>query len=453
MRLEVVILAAGKGTRMVSDLPKVLHRLAGSPLLGHVLRSAHTLGADAVHVVYGHGGEQVPGSFAAEPVHWILQDPQQGTGHAVDQAMPAVHDDAVVLVLYGDVPLIRPATLAGLVEDAATGSLAVLTAVLDDGAGYGRIVRDSGGSILKVVERKDANAEELALREINTGFVAVPARLMKGWLRRLTNDNAQGEYYLTDIVGMAVADGITIADRTTTDLWEISGINSRGELAQLERIQQKQQAEALMAQGVTLRDPARFDLRGSVSAGRDVEIDVNVILEGEVTIGDRVSIGANVVIRNSTLGDGVAIKENCVIEDAVIGAGCTVGPFARIRPGTELAENVHVGNFVEIKKSSIGTASKVNHLSYIGDTAMGSGVNIGAGTITANYDGANKSVTRIGDNASVGSNSVLVAPVSVGKGSTLGAGTILRKDAPDGELTVSVGKQKTIEGWKRPVKK
>jgi bifunctional UDP-N-acetylglucosamine pyrophosphorylase/glucosamine-1-phosphate N-acetyltransferase len=325
--------------------------------------------------------------------------------------------------------------------------------VLDDAAGYGRIVRDASGSILRVVERKDANDAELALREINTGFIAAPAHLLKGWLRRLTNDNAQGEYYLTDIVGMAAADGITIADRSTTDLWEISGINSRGELAQLERIHQKQQAEALMAQGVTLRDPARFDLRGELSAGRDVEIDVNVILEGKVTIGDRVSIGANVVIRNSTIGEGATIRENCVVEGASIGNNCIVGPFARIRPDTALAENVHVGNFVEIKKSTIGAGSKVNHLSYIGDTTMGGGVNIGAGTITANYDGVNKHPTRIGDDASVGSNSVLVAPVSVGDGSTLGAGTVLRKDAPDGELTVSAGKQKTIAGWKRPGKK
>ncbi len=453
MKLEVVILAAGKGVRMRSDIPKVLHELAGRPLLGHVIARAHSLAADAIHVVYGHGGEQVPARFAKNGVNWVLQAERLGTGHALLQALPRIDDAAVVLVLYGDVPLIREATLRELVG-AAAGGLALLTAELSDPAGYGRIIRDRSGGVARIVEREDAGPEELAVREINTGFMAAPAGLFKGWLNRLGNNNAQAEYYLTDVVTMAAAEGITITDRQPAAAWEIMGVNSKAQLATLERVYQNNQAQQLMEeQGVTLRDPARFDLRGELSVGRDVEIDVNVILEGKVRLGDRVRIGPNNVIRNTEIGAEVTVRENSVIENARIHDGCIIGPFARIRPGTELAGRAHVGNFVEIKNSAIGAGAKINHLSYVGDSNVGKDVNIGAGVITCNYDGARKHRTVIGDNVFIGSGTQLVAPVTVGTDATIGAGSTVTEEVPAGELTLSRTRQRTVPGWRRPTKK
>ncbi|MBI3574556.1 MAG: bifunctional UDP-N-acetylglucosamine diphosphorylase/glucosamine-1-phosphate N-acetyltransferase GlmU [Gammaproteobacteria bacterium] len=451
--LEIVILAAGQGKRMYSDTPKVLHHLAGRPLLAHVLESAHALKPVAVHVVYGHGGERVREAFAQAGVIWARQAEQKGTGHAVAQATPAVSDRATVLVLYGDVPLIRSQTLQELLKAAGSGSLALLTAELEQPAGYGRIIRDPAGQVARIVESKDATPEEAAVREVNTGFLAAPAGKLKKWLASLRNHNAQGEYYLTDIIAMAVAEGVPIATRSPRDISEILGVNSKQELAQVERIHQKQQAEKLMQQGVTLRDPARLDVRGELTCGRDVVIDVNVIFEGKVVLGDRVQVGPNNVVRNSTVGSDTIIHSNCVIEQADIGVDCRIGPFAHLRPETKLAARVHVGNFVEVKKSDVGEGSKMNHLSYIGDTSIGSGVNIGAGTITCNYDGANKHRTVIGDNVFVGSNTALVAPVTVGAGATIGAGSVITKEAPAGELTLTRVPQLTKPGWKRPVKK
>jgi bifunctional UDP-N-acetylglucosamine pyrophosphorylase/glucosamine-1-phosphate N-acetyltransferase len=450
--LEVIVLAAGKGTRMRSDIPKVLHQIGGRPLLAHVLDTAHALDAGRVHVVYGHGGEQVPATIGDSGVDWVLQEQQHGTGHAVAQAMPGIDPVAVVLVLYGDVPLIRADSLRQLVEQAETGALALLTMELPDAGAYGRIVRDAEGSITSIVEKKDATAEQLAIREINTGFLAAPAEKLQHWLSRLSNDNAQGEYYLTDIVAMAVDEGYSVVSRNPAKVTEIEGINSKVELARMERTYQSEQADALMEQGLTLRDPARFDLRGELTVGRDVVIDVNVIIEGKVELGDNVSIGPNTILHDVVIGAGSQVLANCVMEQATVGAGCRIGPFARLRPGAQLADGVHVGNFVEIKNSRIGDGSKVNHLAYVGDSNVGSKVNVGAGAITANYDGANKHQTVIEDGASVGANSVMVAPVTVGKDATLAAGTVLRKDAPAGELTLSAGKQHSIKGWKRPTK-
>jgi bifunctional UDP-N-acetylglucosamine pyrophosphorylase/glucosamine-1-phosphate N-acetyltransferase len=450
-RLEVVVLAAGMGTRMRSDLPKVLHRLAGRSLLAHVLATSRALHAARIHVVYGHGGDQVPRSIDDPAINWVLQAQQRGTGHAVQQAITAVADDATVLIVYGDAPLISAATLAKLVAAAGSG-LALLVGELPDAGSYGRIVRDANGHVVRIVEKKDASAAESALTEFNTGFMAAPAKRLRDWLGRLTNNNAQGEYYLTDVVALAVADGVEVATAKPATITEVEGINSKRELARLERAYQTMNADELMEQGLTLRDPARFDLRGELEFGRDVEIDINVILEGKVSLGDRVRIGSNCVLRNVRLGAGTEILPNSVIEDSDIGADCRVGPFARVRPGSRIADHAHIGNFVEIKNSEIGIGSKVNHLSYVGDTTMGAGVNIGAGTITANYDGANKHRTIIRDKVSTGANSVLVAPVQVGEGATLGAGTILRKDAPAGELTVGADRQRTVPGWKRPQK-
>jgi bifunctional UDP-N-acetylglucosamine pyrophosphorylase/glucosamine-1-phosphate N-acetyltransferase len=451
--LEIVILAAGQGKRMYSDMPKVLHPLADQPLLCHVMGSARALKPAAVHVVYGHGGEQVRAAFPGAPVNWVRQAQQNGTGHAVAQAMPMVDDRATVLVLYGDVPLIRPETLQGLLAAAEPDRLAILTATLDQPGGYGRIIRDQAGKVARIVESRDATPAEAAVHEVNTGFLAAPAVRLKKWLSGLRNHNAQGEYYLTDIIGMAVSEGIPIATRAAQDIAEILGVNSKQELAQVERIYQKRQAEQLMSQGVTLRDPARLDVRGALSCGRDVVIDVNVVFEGKVTLGDRVSIGPNNVIRDCTVGADTVIQPNCVIEEATIGEHCRIGPFARIRPETKLAAHVHVGNFVEVKKSDVGEGSKMNHLSYIGDTTVGRDVNVGAGTITCNYDGANKHRTIIGDNVFVGSNTALVAPVTVGPGATIGAGSVITKDAPADALTVARAPQVSKPGWKRPVKK
>jgi len=451
-RLEVIILAAGKGTRMRSSLPKVLHRLAGRPLLGHVIDAARQLGAGGIHVVYGHGGEQVPKQLQDQPVRWVRQEPQLGTGHAVQQAMPDVNGD-LVLILYGDVPLTRLETLRSLVDAARDGALAVLTARLQNPAGYGRIVRNAQGQVERIVEQKDASEAEKAICEINTGILAAPAARLSGWLASLRNENAQKEYYLTDVIGMAANEGLPIATAQPAAEWEILGVNSKQQLAELERVHQRNQANALMEQGVTLMDPARIDVRGTLTCGQDVEIDINAVFEGNVVLGDRVRIGPNNLLKDCRIGADTLVQANCVIEDCDIGTGCRIGPFARVRPESRIGAEAHIGNFVEIKKSTIGTGSKVNHLSYVGDTSMGNGVNIGAGTITANYDGANKHQTIIEDNASTGSNSVLVAPVKIGAGATIGAGSVISKDAPAGELTVARARQSTIPGWKRPQKK
>jgi bifunctional UDP-N-acetylglucosamine pyrophosphorylase/glucosamine-1-phosphate N-acetyltransferase len=457
MALSIIILAAGQGTRMRSALPKVLHHLAGKPLLEHVIDAAESLGAGQIQVVYGHGGEQVRQQLAARQVSWVEQAPQLGTGHAVAQALPGIADSDQVLVLYGDVPLIDANTLRRLLAVSINGCLGLLTAELSDPTGYGRIVRDGAsekaGRVISIVEQKDARPEQLALREINTGFMAASAGALKRWVGALGNNNAQGEYYLTDVIALAAAEGATISTVTPAVLSEIMGVNTLAQLAELERIYQNRQAQQLMQAGVTLRDPARFDLRGRLEHGQDVVIDVNVVLEGEVKIGNRVSIGPGCVIRNALIGDDTIIQAHCVIEDASIGVNARIGPFARIRPETRLANDVHIGNFVEVKKSDIGIGSKVNHLSYIGDTTIGARVNVGAGTITCNYDGANKHRTIIEDDVFIGSDTQLVAPVTVGAGATLGAGTTLTRNAPPGELTFSRAKQETRVGWKRPVKK
>ena len=451
--LSIVILAAGQGTRMRSALPKVLHPLAGRPLLEHVLAAASALNPEALHVVYGHGGTQVKEALAAWPVNWVAQTEQLGTGHAVQQAAPHLHDDHTVLVLYGDVPLIQPDTLRRLVERAGTERLALLTVELRDPDGYGRIVRSADGRVERIVEHRDASDEQRRIREINTGIMALPAAQLRGWLDRLRADNAQGEYYLTDIIEMAVADGVEVVTSAPSGVHEVMGVNDKQQLSELERFYQRGQATSLMRQGVTLADPARFDLRGELSVGQDVYIDINVVLLGQVRIGDRVRIGPNVVISDSQLSDDVEVLANTVIERAVVGAGSRLGPFARIRPDTELADHVHVGNFVEIKKAKVASGSKINHLSYVGDATVGKNVNLGAGTITCNYDGANKHRTVIEDNVFVGSDTQLVAPVTVGAGATIGAGSTITRDAPAGELTLSRSKQTTIEGWKRPTKK
>ncbi|HSH30558.1 MAG TPA: bifunctional UDP-N-acetylglucosamine diphosphorylase/glucosamine-1-phosphate N-acetyltransferase GlmU [Thiohalobacter sp.] len=454
MELHVIILAAGQGTRMRSALPKVLHPIAGRPMLGHVIETAGALGAAGIHVVCGHGGEQVRAAFAGrDDIRWVEQAEQLGTGHAVAQAIPGVPDDARILILYGDVPLIGRETLTALDAAAGDASLGLLTAVLDDPTGYGRIVRDNHHRVIGVVEQKDASEAELRIGEINTGFMAAPACPLKDWIGRLGNDNAQGEYYLTDVIGMASQDGMAIQVVQPQRLDEILGVNNRKQLAELERIWQRLHAEALLLGGVTLLDPGRFDLRGRLQHGRDVTIDINVVLEGEVQLEDEVTIGPNCVLKNVVIGAGTMVLADSVIEDAVIGAGARIGPFARIRPESRLADGVHVGNFVEVKKSVIGAGSKVNHLSYIGDTDIGAMVNVGAGTVTCNYDGANKHRTVIEDEAFIGSDSQLVAPVTVGRGATIGAGTTLTRDAPAGELTLSRSKQQTREGWRRPVKK
>ena len=452
MKLEVVILAAGQGTRMYSDTPKVLHGLGGKPLLGRVVGVAKSLDTAAIHVVYGHGGERVREAVGANEFNWVLQAERKGTAHAMMLALPNVDDQACVLVLYGDVPLIQAQTLRELTSATDGKGLAILTAELADPSGYGRIIRDDCGRVMKIVEHKDANQDELSVQEINTGFLAAPAGKLKSWLAQVQNDNTQAEYYLTDIVAIAVKEGADIVTRNPSVAWEIMGVNSNADLAQLERTYQQQQAQALMAQGVTLRDPARFDLRGELEVGRDVVIDINVIFEGKVALADGVHIGPNNVIRSSTIGGGTEILPNCVIEESIVGKNCRIGPFARLRPRLRIDDHAHIGNFVEIKKSDIGEGSKVNHLSYVGDTTVGKNVNIGAGTIVCNYDGANKHRTIIGDNAFIGSDTQLVAPVTVGEGATIGAGSTITKDVPAGELTLSRAKEKTLLGWKRPTK-
>ena len=451
--LNVVILAAGKGTRMKSDLPKVLHPLAGKPLLGHVLAAADSLTPERICVVYGHGGETLPQAMGRAELAWAKQEPQLGTGHAVQQAVPHLNPDGLCLILYGDVPLIRPETLQEMTLIAREGAIALLTVRLANPAGYGRIVRNARGQVERIVEHKDASPEELAINEVNTGILCLPAGKLAGWLSRLTNDNAQGEYYLTDVIGMAAAEGEKVIPCHPAAEWEVLGINSRQQLAELERTHQRNIAESLMVQGVTLIDPARIDVRGSLACGKDILIDVNCVFEGLVVLGDGVKVGANCVLRDCEIEPGVEIRPFCHMEGARVGSRSLVGPFSRLRPGTDLAEETHIGNFVEIKNAQVGFNSKINHLSYVGDASVGRKVNIGAGTITCNYDGVNKHRTVIEDNAFIGSDTQLVAPVTVGEGATLGAGTTLTRDAPAGQLTLSRAKQLTVPGWQRPAKK
>ena len=450
--LNIVVLAAGKGTRMRSDIPKVLHRLAGRPLVEHVLAAASELSPSITCVVYGHGGDALPQALAGRGLCFALQEPQLGTGHAVMQALPQIESAAPTLVLYGDVPLVRSQTLAPLVDAARAGALAILTATLDDPHGYGRIVRE-GGAVRRIVEQKDATPAEQAVREINTGIMAIPGGRLSGWLERLGNHNAQNEYYLTDVVALAVADGVAVQGLDLAENWEIAGVNSPAQLAELERVHQRRLAGQLMDAGVRLADPARVDIRGRLIAGQDVSIDVNCVFEGEVTLGDGVSVGPNCVIRDSRIGAGTRVEAMTWMERATVGEGAVVGPYARLRPGTDLAAGTHVGNFVELKNSQVGAGSKINHLSYVGDATVGARVNIGAGTITCNYDGANKYRTTIGDDAFIGSDTQLVAPVKVGAGATIGAGSTITRDAPDGALTLSRNKQYSVTGWKRPQKK
>ena len=453
MKLTSIILAAGQGTRMRSRLPKVLHPIAGRPMLGHVIAAAQALHSEAIHVVYGHGGETVKQVLAGENVRWVEQAEQLGTGHAVEQAMPEVPDDHTVLVLYGDVPLITGETLSRVAEAAGNGeAVAVLTVELDDPAGYGRIVRSEGGQVRRIVEQKDASTEEQAIREINTGLLAAPAGRMKEWLARCENNNAQGEYYLTDIIAMAAGEGFPVKGVLAHDPDEVAGVNDRVQLARLERVYQSREAERLMRAGATLADPARVDVRGELSVGRDCSIDVNCVFEGRVVLGEGVRIGPNCLIRDSEIQDGAEILANSVLEEVKVGPETHVGPFARLRPGTVLARGAKVGNFVETKQAEIGEGSKVNHLSYVGDARLGRGVNVGAGTITCNYDGANKHLTVIEDDAFIGSDTQLVAPVTVGAGATLGAGTTLTQDAPAGQLTISRARQRTFANWERPTK-
>ena len=453
MAFDVIILAAGKGSRMHSDLPKVLHPLAGRPLLAHVIDAARDIAPAAIHVVYGFGGDAVPRRFPDADLRWVQQQTQLGTGHAVREAFPGVTPNNTVLVLYGDVPLIRPESLSPLVKAAEGGALALLTLEFPDPSGYGRILRDGAGRVRAIVEHQDASAEERAVREINTGIMAMPGARLRQWLQQLENDNAQGEYYLTDVVAMAVRDGVPIETATPAYTWEVMGVNSKTQLAELERIAQSRRARELLEQGVTLLDPARIDIRGRLTCGRDVVIDINVVFEGNVELADGVHIGPNNVLRDVRIGANTQILPNCVIEQSEIGAECRVGPFARMRPGVRLADRARVGNFVELKASELGAGSKVNHLSYIGDTTVGRDANIGAGTITCNYDGANKHRTVIGDRAFIGSDTQLIAPVTVGADATIGAGSTITRDAPPGELTLSRAEQKTRFGWKRPVKK
>lgn len=452
--MNVVILAAGMGKRMQSSLPKVLHPLAGKPLLSHVIDTARTLSPTRLCVIYGHGGDAVPQALAGTDIVFAKQEPQLGTGHAVMQAVPHLQDDVPTLVLYGDVPLTTGKSLQRLLDSAASNKLAILTIELDDPTGYGRILRDQDGrgAIVGIVEQKDATPEQRAIREINTGILVAPTAQLKQWLTGLSNKNAQGEYYLTDIVARAVADGVEVVSAQPDAEWETLGVNSKVQLAELERIHQRTIAHALLEQGVTLADPARIDVRGELVCGRDVSIDVNCVFEGRVEIAEGARIGAHCVIRNARIARDARIQPFCHIEDASVGTASVIGPYARLRPGTELGDDVHVGNFVEVKNSKIAAHSKANHLAYVGDADVGSRVNLGAGTITCNYDGANKFRTVIEDDAFIGSDTQLVAPVRVGKGATLGAGTTLTKDAPEGKLTVSRAKQVTIEGWVRPVK-
>ena len=452
--MNIVILAAGMGKRMNSDLPKVLHPLAGKSLLGHVVDTARTLDPQRLVVVYGHGGEQVQAAFAGQTdVQWALQSPQLGTGHAVAQAVPMLVDDVPTLILYGDVPLVKASTLQRLAEAAKGGKLALLSQHVADPTGYGRVVRDAAGNVSRIVEQKDADAETLKINEVNTGILVCPTRPLKRWLTALKNDNAQGEYYLTDVIAAAVADGTGVVTAHPDAEWETLGVNSKTQLAFLERRHQRNLADRLTDSGVMLADPDRIDIRGTLECGRDVSIDVGCVFEGTVRLGKGVKIGPNCVLKDCTLADGTQVQAMSVIDSAEVGAQGRIGPFARLRPGTKLGEDSHIGNFVELKNASTGTGSKINHLSYVGDAEIGSRVNIGAGTITCNYDGVNKHKTIIEDDVFVGSDSQLVAPVTVRRGATLAAGTTLTREAPADSLTLSRVPQTTKSDWKRPQRK
>ena len=454
MAIKSIILAAGKGTRMRSMQPKVLHPLAGKPLVEHVYDLCQELEDNTITIVYGHGGETVRKALDSLSVSWVEQAEQLGTGHAVQQVESQINDNDTVLILYGDVPLLKLATVKVLLADVSDKTLALLTVELDQPKGYGRIVRDNKNQVINITEEKDASEQVKQIREVNTGILAVAGASLKRWLRLLENNNTQNEYYLTDIIALAVSEGVAIKTSQPVHSSEVLGVNNKSQLSYLERVYQAQQAEILMLQGVTLADPNRFDLRGEITKlGQDVSIDVNVILEGTLEIGDGVTIGPNCVIKNSKIANGVEILANCVIENATVGADSRIGPFARLRPAAEIQSSVHIGNFVEVKKSIIGQGSKVNHLSYIGDCQIGESVNVGAGTITCNYDGINKSLTIIEDGAFIGSSTQLVAPVTVGKNSTIAAGSTITKNTPEEQLTLSRAKQITIKGWRRPVKK
>jgi bifunctional UDP-N-acetylglucosamine pyrophosphorylase/glucosamine-1-phosphate N-acetyltransferase len=451
-KLNIVILAAGKGTRMHSDLPKVLHVVGAKPILAHVINCAKALQPNKIIVVYGFGGERVKEAFSSEQITWVNQAEQHGTGHAVQQALPYLEADADTLILLGDVPLVDVEACRKLIAQ-ADNKLAILSFNKEDPTGYGRIVRDASGQVHAIVEHKDATEAQRAIVEVNTGIMAMPNAHLKNWLARITNNNAQGEYYLTDIVALAVQDNISVVAEITDDEWSVTGINAKTDLAQIERVHQTRIAQALLQQGVTLKDPARIDIRGDLRCGRDVEIDVNCIFEGNVTLGDRVKIAANCVIKNAVIAAGTQIAAFTHIDDTAIGENSRIGPFARLRPGTALASETHVGNFVELKNAQVDVGSKINHLSYVGDSTVGKNVNIGAGTITCNYDGANKFRTVIEDGAFIGSDSQLVAPITIGKNATIAAGSTITKDAPADALTFCRAKeQKTIAGWKRPQK-
>ena len=452
MSLNVIILAAGQGKRMHSDKPKVLHTLAGRPLLSHVIDCARALDATRICVVYGHGGTQVRDAVSGPDLAFVLQEPQLGTGHAVGMAVSSLSDAPVTLVLYGDVPLVKPDTLSALIG-AAHGGVAVLTAELEDPTGYGRIIRSAPGEVQGIIEEADASPEQRAVREVNTGIMALPTSRVSGWLGRLTNDNAQREYYLTDVVKLALSDGVRVTAVKTAQASQTLGVNNRSHLAQLERIYQREYAERLLGQGVALADPARIDVRGSLTCGRDVEIDVNCVFEGAVTLADQVEVGPHCVLKNVSIGAGTHIEAFTHMEGASVGERCRIGPFARLRPGARLSENVHIGNYVEVKASDFGVGSKANHLAYIGDSSVGRNVNVGAGTITCNYDGANKHRTIIEDDVFIGSDTQLVAPVTVRKGATIGAGATITRDVPPGVLALSRAKQTIVEGWQRPKKK
>ncbi len=452
MKLDIIILAAGQGKRMHSDVPKVLHKVAGKPMLLHVIERARELSPQTIHVVIGHGAEQVKAAVDDDSIRWRVQDRQHGTGHAVQQAAPGLQNDHNVLILYGDVPLLAHTTLQSLIRGLSRYELVLLSARFEESADYGRIVRDVRGRVLRIVEQRDADRSTRAINEMNTGVLATKAGLLKQWLARIKNDNAQQEYYLTDCIGLAVESGHRVEALVCEDASEVLGINDKSQLVQAERIFQRRAAQRLMGQGVTVMDPDRMDVRGELEVGRDVEIDINTIFEGTNRLGDRVRVGANTVLINSSVGAGTRIHPNSHIENAVIGCECELGPFARIRPETRLADQVKVGNFVEIKKSDIKTGSKINHLSYIGDADLGEQVNVGAGVITCNYDGARKHRTVIGDHVFVGSDTQLVAPVVIGDGATIGAGSTITKDAPGGELTVARSRQVTTKNWNRPEK-
>lgn len=452
MSFSLIILAAGKGTRMRSALPKVLQPLGGEPMLAHVLNVADAANADQTTVVVGHGAEAVQAAFAEQTCSWVMQTEQLGTGHAVLQAVPTMPESGVAVVLYGDVPLVTRETLQALVAAAESG-LAILTVELDAPTGYGRIVRNSNGAVQAIVEHKDATAEQLDITEVNTGLLAAPVEHLKRWLPALSNDNAQGEYYLTDVVAAATADNVPVQAVVVADADEVAGVNDRVQLAQAEATLRHRRATALMQAGVTVVDPARIDIRGQLQCGQDVLLDVNTMFEGQVTLGDNVRVGAGCVIRNATIAAGTNIAPYSVIDNAQVGERCTIGPFARLRPGADLAAEVHIGNYVEVKKSSLGKGSKANHLTYVGDAQVGAGVNIGAGTITCNYDGANKFQTVIEDDVFIGSGTELVAPIRVGKGATTGAGATLTKDVPAGGLAVERAKTRVIENWPRPKKR